>query len=465
MGSRSDWETMRHACETLDELGRALRAARGLGAPHARPAVRVRRAARATAGIEVIIAGAGGAAHLPGMTAAKTIAAGARRAGRVEGALGAWTRCSRSCRCRRGSRSARSRSAAPAPSTPRCWRPRSWPGSRPEIVRRLEHYRRAQTGAVAGIARPSRRLMQLGVLGGGQLARMLALAGPSAGRRLHRASTPRRTPAPGRSASLIVGAYDDPGGARRAGGGVRRRHVRVRERAGVVGRPAGVGGRGAPAAGRRSRSPRTGCTRSAVRASWASTRPDFRPRRLAGRPRRAWSCRPCSRRGGWATTARASWSRASAAGHRRRLRRAGRRAADRRAAGAVRPRAVGRSPCAAATARYGRYPLVENHHRDGILRLTLAPAPELTTDAAGAGRAATCGCCSSGSTTSACWRSSCSQVGDRLLANEIAPRVHNSGHWTIEGARTSQFENHLRAVARPAAGRPRRASAAARWST
>ena len=38
------------------------------------------------------------------------------------------------------------------------------------------------------------------------------------------------------------------------------------------------------------------------------------------------------------------------------------------------------------------------------------------------------------------------QRGDELLANEMAPRVHNSGHWTIEGARTSQFENHLRAV-------------------
>ena len=36
--------------------------------------------------------------------------------------------------------------------------------------------------------------------------------------------------------------------------------------------------------------------------------------------------------------------------------------------------------------------------------------------------------------------------GDRLLANEFAPRVHNSGHWTIEGAETSQFENHLRAI-------------------
>jgi 5-(carboxyamino)imidazole ribonucleotide synthase len=36
--------------------------------------------------------------------------------------------------------------------------------------------------------------------------------------------------------------------------------------------------------------------------------------------------------------------------------------------------------------------------------------------------------------------------GGRLVANEIAPRVHNSGHWTIEGAVTSQFENHLRAI-------------------
>jgi 5-(carboxyamino)imidazole ribonucleotide synthase len=37
-------------------------------------------------------------------------------------------------------------------------------------------------------------------------------------------------------------------------------------------------------------------------------------------------------------------------------------------------------------------------------------------------------------------------VGGELLANELAPRVHNSGHWTIEGAETSQFENHLRAI-------------------
>jgi 5-(carboxyamino)imidazole ribonucleotide synthase len=38
------------------------------------------------------------------------------------------------------------------------------------------------------------------------------------------------------------------------------------------------------------------------------------------------------------------------------------------------------------------------------------------------------------------------QVGNQFYANEMAPRVHNSGHWTIEGSKTSQFENHLRAI-------------------
>jgi 5-(carboxyamino)imidazole ribonucleotide synthase len=37
-------------------------------------------------------------------------------------------------------------------------------------------------------------------------------------------------------------------------------------------------------------------------------------------------------------------------------------------------------------------------------------------------------------------------VAGRLIANEMAPRVHNSGHWTIEGCATSQFQNHVRAI-------------------
>jgi 5-(carboxyamino)imidazole ribonucleotide synthase len=94
--------------------------------------------------------------------------------------------------------------------------------------------------------------------------------------------------------------------------------------------------------------------------------------------------------------------------------------------------------------QFAMYPLNRNLHRDGILRLTRAP-----------------------------WKSASLEVAarrylrkvmehfdyvgvltieffvhrGRLVANEMAPRVHNSGHWTIEGAFTSQFENHVRAIA------------------
>ena len=56
------------------------------------------------------------------------------------------------------------------------------------------------------------------------------------------------------------------------------------------------------------------------------------------------------------------------------------------------------------------------------------------------------------------------EVDGALLANELAPRVHNSGHWTIEGAMTSQFEQHLRAIC----GLPwatQASEARRRWST
>jgi 5-(carboxyamino)imidazole ribonucleotide synthase len=52
-------------------------------------------------------------------------------------------------------------------------------------------------------------------------------------------------------------------------------------------------------------------------------------------------------------------------------------------------------------------------------------------------------------------------VGGRLVANEMAPRVHNSGHWTIEGAVTSQFENHVRAICNLPLGSTRALGAAA----
>jgi 5-(carboxyamino)imidazole ribonucleotide synthase len=89
------------------------------------------------------------------------------------------------------------------------------------------------------------------------------------------------------------------------------------------------------------------------------------------------------------------------------------------------------------------YPLNRNFHHAGILRLTLAPwnAPRVARAADRALRRVL---------------EAFSYVGvlaveffvhrGRLLANEMAPRVHNSGHWTIEAAVTSQFENHLRAI-------------------
>jgi 5-(carboxyamino)imidazole ribonucleotide synthase len=91
------------------------------------------------------------------------------------------------------------------------------------------------------------------------------------------------------------------------------------------------------------------------------------------------------------------------------------------------------------------YPVVENHHRDGILRLSLAPAPNLISalqqTAEQAGRKVLEALDYVGVLCIEFF-----EVNGRLLANEMAPRVHNSGHWTIEGAVTSQFENHLRAV-------------------
>ncbi len=88
------------------------------------------------------------------------------------------------------------------------------------------------------------------------------------------------------------------------------------------------------------------------------------------------------------------------------------------------------------------YPVSENHHRDGILRLSIIRLNDslqtkvnqmikiIMDDFNYVGVMAL----------------ELFQDKDRLLANELAPRVHNSGHWSIEAARTSQFENHLRAI-------------------
>jgi len=93
---------------------------------------------------------------------------------------------------------------------------------------------------------------------------------------------------------------------------------------------------------------------------------------------------------------------------------------------------------------FSTYPLVQNWHADGILSASLAPAP----DSAGLAEIAT--------HHARRIAEHLDYVGvfalelfvrnGKLLGNEMAPRVHNSGHWTIEGAVCSQFENHVRAV-------------------
>lgn len=92
------------------------------------------------------------------------------------------------------------------------------------------------------------------------------------------------------------------------------------------------------------------------------------------------------------------------------------------------------------------YPLIENHHQDGILRLSIAPAPMTSpaTTRLAEGYAARLleRFDYAGLLTIELF-----DDGQTLIANEIAPRVHNSGHLTIEAAETSQFENHLRAIA------------------
>lgn len=95
---------------------------------------------------------------------------------------------------------------------------------------------------------------------------------------------------------------------------------------------------------------------------------------------------------------------------------------------------------------FAAWPLAENTHLRGVLVHTIAPAPgidairqaeaeslirRLMDDLGYVGVMAL----------------ELFETSGELLANEVAPRVHNSGHWTQDGARTSQFENHIRAIA------------------
>ena len=90
------------------------------------------------------------------------------------------------------------------------------------------------------------------------------------------------------------------------------------------------------------------------------------------------------------------------------------------------------------------YPLAENEHQEGILAVTRAPYTNLRLQLA-AQRNHHRLFMALGYVGVLCVEYFVER--GRLVANEMAPRVHNSGHWSIEGAETSQFENHVRAVA------------------
>jgi len=90
------------------------------------------------------------------------------------------------------------------------------------------------------------------------------------------------------------------------------------------------------------------------------------------------------------------------------------------------------------------YPLVQNWHAEGILSASLAPALDAGELNAAAQRYA--GVIAERLDYVGVFALELFVSGGRLLGNEMAPRVHNSGHWTIEGSPCSQFENHLRAV-------------------
>jgi 5-(carboxyamino)imidazole ribonucleotide synthase len=91
------------------------------------------------------------------------------------------------------------------------------------------------------------------------------------------------------------------------------------------------------------------------------------------------------------------------------------------------------------------WPLVENEHRSGILRVSIpksdAWTEELQSRAEEAARKVLTTLDYVGVLAIELFL-----VDGDILVNELAPRVHNSGHWTIEGAETSQFENHVRAI-------------------
>ena len=254
MGSRSDWVTMKQAAETLQQFGAPFETK--IVSAHRTPDWMTEYANSAAGrGIEVIIAGAGGAAHLPGMVAGHTLVPvigvpiqshGAQRSGLValhranarrcaggdDGHRTCWRRQRRAHgRCHSGQQPARLPAGARRVS----------PGKSPP-----GHGRRTHDGGRVGRSAMENAILPgatIGIFGSGQLGRMMTLAAKRLGYRVHTFSPEADSPTGQVADREVVAAYDDGAAvdafARRRG----RRDLRIRKRRRVRSRHSGGGGR------------------------------------------------------------------------------------------------------------------------------------------------------------------------------------------------------------------------------
>jgi 5-(carboxyamino)imidazole ribonucleotide synthase len=288
----------------------------------------------------------------------------------------------------------------------------------------------------------------IGVLGGGQLGRMLAMAAGRLGFDVAVLDPEPGSPAQRLAAHAIEGAYDDPAALQRLAAvsdvvtfefeNVPAAAVEVLEAAGVAVAPAG---RALAIAQDRL------AEKTFLNQAGAPTVPFAEvnaPADIAAALERLG--RPLlikSRRGGydgkgqaWIESGRESAAVFAAVGGGAAIAEA---PADFR-------RELSVIAARGRTGEIALYPLAENHHEGGILRRTIAPARATAQTTAQAERIA------------ATLLAALDYVGvigielferddGRLLVNEFAPRVHNTGHWTLDGCEVDQFEQHIRAVA------------------
>ena len=315
MGSKSDWETLQSAADTLQRLGVAVRDSRRLGASHAGPAVRIRRhraRARPRSHHRRRRRRRASAGHDGG----EDLAAGARRARAVEGAQRLDSLLS-IVQMPAGIPVGTLAIGAAGATNAALLAASILANKYDDVRTALDQFRAEQTASVLAQPRsqPTRRtIMRIGIIGAGQLGRMLALAGYPLGLRF--VFLDQSADAPGAQ----VGTHRHrrirrPQQARGAGARSRRGHVRRRERAGRGGR---------------RRSPQRNRFLPPVAALGASQdrlhektlfrqlkipTPPFAPvdslADLRGSGREDRHCRACSRRGDSATTAAASTRSAS----------------------------------------------------------------------------------------------------------------------------------------------------------